>query len=258
MRLVWLAGFALVACGHPQHTSEPAGVPAITPRLPPPPPIVDLDAPDAAYRVAVALQLQPGWAQFLDDCRLRLPVSHPLNAMALAATAEIGIDAAGRVVDVHVESSGNVDYDRAVRQVIEDAAPLPRPPRTLWADDDLVHVRWLFARDRRQAGPATARVVPHDLRTFAGAAELGAFGLVEAEDGTTNALALPRASLFAPLYGAGSADRFRAHAEARGVAAVAAAIPNLADDVDTLEDLAKIGLRAGPRTQTAIGRLPGL
>ncbi|HEX4931428.1 MAG TPA: NTP transferase domain-containing protein [Gaiellaceae bacterium] len=101
-------------------------------------------------------------------------------------------------------------------------------------------------------------VVPHDLRTFAGAAELGAFGLVEAEDGTTNALALPRASLFAPLYGAGSADRFRAHAEARGVAAVAAAIPNLADDVDTLEDLAKIGLRAGPRTQTAIGRLPGL
>ncbi len=99
-------------------------------------------------------------------------------------------------------------------------------------------------------------VVPHDLRTLAGTAELGAVGLVEAEDGTTNALALPRASLFAPLYGAGSADRFRAHAAAQGVAAVAAAIPNLADDVDTLEDLAQIGLRAGPRTQTAIGRLP--
>ena len=45
-------------------------------------------------------------------------------------------------------------------------------------------------------------VVPHDLRTLAGIAELGAVGLVEAEDGTTNALALPRASLFAPLYGA--------------------------------------------------------
>ena len=100
-------------------------------------------------------------------------------------------------------------------------------------------------------------VVPHDIRTLAGAAELGAFGFVEADDGTTNALALPRASLFAPLYGSQSADRFRAHAEAHGVVAVAAAIPNLADDVDTLEDLARIGLRAGPRTQAAIGMLPG-
>ena len=32
------------------------------------------------------------------------------------------------------------------------------------------------------------------------------------------------------------------------------AIPNLADDVDTLDDLRRIGLRAGPRTQAAIGR----
>ena len=101
-------------------------------------------------------------------------------------------------------------------------------------------------------------VVPHDLRTLAGVAELGAFGLVEAEDGTTNALALPRASLFAPLYGARSADRFRDHADAHGVDAVAAAIPNLTDDVDTLEDLARIGLRAGPRTQAAIGGLSAL
>ena len=101
-------------------------------------------------------------------------------------------------------------------------------------------------------------VVPHDLRTLAGVAELGAFGLVEAEDGTTNALALPRASLFAPLYGSRSADRFRDHADAHGVDAVAAAIPNLTDDVDTLEDLARIGLRAGPRTQAAIGGLSAL
>ena len=101
-------------------------------------------------------------------------------------------------------------------------------------------------------------VVPHDLRTLAGVAELGAFGLVEAEDGTTNALALPRASLFAPLYGARSADRVRDHADAHGVDAVAAAIPNLTDDVDTLEDLARIGLRAGPRTQAAIGGLSAL
>lgn len=98
-------------------------------------------------------------------------------------------------------------------------------------------------------------VVPHDLRTFAGAAELGALGLVEAEDGTTNALALPRPSAFAPLYGPRSAERFRDHAAAIGIDAMSAAIPNLADDVDTLEDLRRLTLRAGPRTQAALGTL---
>jgi len=98
-------------------------------------------------------------------------------------------------------------------------------------------------------------VVPHDLRTLAGAAELGAVGLVEAEDGTTNALALPRAELFAPLYGAASAARFRDHFAVEGVTAISAAIPNLADDVDTLDDLRRVGFRAGPRTQAALGRV---
>ncbi len=96
-------------------------------------------------------------------------------------------------------------------------------------------------------------VVPHDLRTLAGAADLGAIGYVEAEDGTTNALALPGKDLFAPLYGDGSAARFRDHADALGVTAISCAIPNLSDDVDTLDDLRRIGLRAGPRTQAALG-----
>lgn len=96
-------------------------------------------------------------------------------------------------------------------------------------------------------------VVPHDLRTLAGAAEVGAFGLVVADDGTTNAIALPDASLFAPLYGPGSAARFREHAEANGFVAAEAAIPNLSDDVDTAADLERVSLRAGPRTQAAVG-----
>jgi 2-phospho-L-lactate guanylyltransferase (CobY/MobA/RfbA family) len=96
-------------------------------------------------------------------------------------------------------------------------------------------------------------VVPHDLRTLAGAAELGAIGFVEAEDGTTNALALPAPEHFAPLYGGGSAARFRDHAEELGLPAIACAIPNLCDDVDTMEDLRRIGRRAGPRTQATLG-----
>ncbi len=100
-------------------------------------------------------------------------------------------------------------------------------------------------------------VVPHDLRTLAGAADLGAVGLVEAADGTTNALALPAPSFFEPLYGSGSAARFRDHGEAGGVTVISASIPNLADDVDTLEDLRRLGFRAGPRTQAALGQLVG-
>jgi 2-phospho-L-lactate guanylyltransferase len=98
-------------------------------------------------------------------------------------------------------------------------------------------------------------VVPHDLRTLAGPAELDAVGLVEAKDGTTNALVLPRASLFASLYGEGSANRFREHFDAEGVLAVSTVIPNLYDDVDTMDDLHRIGLRAGPRTQAALGQM---
>lgn len=96
-------------------------------------------------------------------------------------------------------------------------------------------------------------VVPHDLRTLAGAAELGAAGIVEADDGTTNALALPRRELFEPLYGAGSVARFRDHLTSVGITLISAVIPNLSDDVDTLDDLRRIGFRAGPRTQAAIG-----
>ena len=160
MRLAWLASLFGVALGctpaaAPRDPVEPA---ARASRLPPPA-VLDLDAPDAAYRAAVAVQLQPPWGQFLEDIRLRLPATDPLNVMSLATTADLTIDTAGKVVAVSLSGSGNGDFDRAVRQVITDAAPLPRPPAHLWADDDRVHLRWLFARDRRQAGPVTSTVV---------------------------------------------------------------------------------------------------
>lgn len=94
--------------------------------------------------------------------------------------------------------------------------------------------------------------VPHDLRALLAAAPPGALALVEAPDGTTNALALPGPDAFAPLYGAGSAERFRAHARAVGLDPVSAAIPNLAADVDTIADLHRLQFRVGPRTQVAL------
>jgi 2-phospho-L-lactate guanylyltransferase len=98
-------------------------------------------------------------------------------------------------------------------------------------------------------------VAPHDLRALQRATPAGGLAYVPAADGTTNALGLPGAELFAPLYGPGSAARFRAHAEELGVTALAVLVPNLADDVDTVDDLRRLGLRAGPRTQAAISML---
>jgi 2-phospho-L-lactate guanylyltransferase len=113
------------------------------------------------------------------------------------------------------------------------------------------------------AGPGTVLVVnadvpcvvPRDLRSLLAAAAAGCFALVEASDGTTNALGLPAADAFAPLYGTGSADRFRTHGASLGLDVVSVALPNVADDVDTMEDLTRLQLRAGPRLQACLAEL---
>ena len=92
------------------------------------------------------------------------------------------------------------------------------------------------------------RVRPSDLNALAVPALLGRLGLVAAADGTTNALGLPRADVFAPLYGPDSAEQFRAHAAALGIEHEELALPNLADDVDTVVDLVRVGASAGSRT----------
>jgi 2-phospho-L-lactate guanylyltransferase (CobY/MobA/RfbA family) len=74
--------------------------------------------------------------------------------------------------------------------------------------------------------------------------------LVAAADGTTNALSLISAADFEPLYGPGSAARF-------GVLAAPISLPNLADDVDTMEDLERLEHRVGPHTRAALAALRG-
>jgi len=71
--------------------------------------------------------------------------------------------------------------------------------------------------------------------------------LVEAADGTTNALSLPDPASFAPLHGPGSAARFRAHAPF-----VTLDIPELREDVDTEADLERLAARVGPRTRALL------
>ena len=98
-------------------------------------------------------------------------------------------------------------------------------------------------------------VVPHDLRSLLAATPAGCLALVEALDGTTNALSLPSREAFAPLYGPSSSDRFREHGASLGLQVVSVAVPNLAEDVDRIEDLTRLQLRAGPRTQACLAEL---
>ena len=81
---------------------------------------------------------------------------------------------------------------------------------------------------------------------LAGLADAG-LALVEAGDGTTNALSLPDPIVFEPLYGPGSAERFRAHAPFATVA-----IPELAADVDSGADLERLVLPLGRRTRALL------
>ncbi|HEY1478377.1 MAG TPA: NTP transferase domain-containing protein [Gaiellales bacterium] len=89
-----------------------------------------------------------------------------------------------------------------------------------------------------------------DLLALAGAVPDGGLALAAAADGTTNALALSDEALFAPVYGPGSAARFAALAETRRLDA-----PNLMDDVDTLDDLARLRDRLGAHTRRALDAL---
>ena len=94
----------------------------------------------------------------------------------------------------------------------------------------------------RELGPGAVLVVNSDLPSVT-ADELRALeeaipargaAIAAARDGTTNALGFSDTSLFAPLYGPGSAERFRALAEQ----AVDVVRAGLRDDVDTPADLA--------------------
>jgi 2-phospho-L-lactate/phosphoenolpyruvate guanylyltransferase len=96
------------------------------------------------------------------------------------------------------------------------------------------------------------RVRPSDLNALAIPVRAGGVALVAAADGTTNALGLPYPEVFQPLYGAGSAGRFRAHAAALDLVLHDLALPNLRDDVDTETDLERIGPRAGRRTRAIV------
>jgi 2-phospho-L-lactate guanylyltransferase len=93
-------------------------------------------------------------------------------------------------------------------------------------------------------------LTPRDLLALAGTVPAGGIAVAAAADGTTNALALDDDGLFRSLYGPGSAARYAKLGPARFVDA-----PNLVDDVDTLDDLARLASRVGPHTRRVMRSL---
>jgi 2-phospho-L-lactate guanylyltransferase (CobY/MobA/RfbA family) len=93
-------------------------------------------------------------------------------------------------------------------------------------------------------------VTPRDLLALMGSIPLDGIAVAAARDGTTNALGLAARGLFKPLYGPGSAERFLALAPSRLVE-----IPNLVEDVDTLDDLERLEPRLGVHTRAALESL---
>jgi 2-phospho-L-lactate guanylyltransferase (CobY/MobA/RfbA family) len=95
-------------------------------------------------------------------------------------------------------------------------------------------------------------VTARDLLALAGAVPENGLALAPAADGTTNAIGLADESLFTPLYGPGSAERFAALGPSRLVEA-----PNLVDDVDTIDDLHRLAPRLGVHTACVLATLRG-
>ena len=93
-------------------------------------------------------------------------------------------------------------------------------------------------------------VTPRDLLALMGSIPVDGIAVAAALDGTTNALGLAARGIFKPLYGPGSAERFLALAPSRLVE-----IPNLVEDVDTLDDLERLEMRLGANTRAALESL---
>ncbi len=122
-----------------------------------PPAKLQSGAPDAEYLKAVAEAIQPAWSSFLEDCRVRLPATHDLNNSSLVTELVLVMNREGTVLEVRPSKpSGNAEFDQVAQEITGELGALPKPPMTRLSDDDRVYLVWSFARDRRQAGPATA------------------------------------------------------------------------------------------------------
>jgi 2-phospho-L-lactate guanylyltransferase len=168
--------------------------------------------------------------------RLPLPLRRELALAMLGDVVEAALDV-GDVVVV----TGDVDGADATRALGATVRPDPgggQGAAVAAGLDELGRGPCLVANADLPCATADA------LRRLAGVGD----ALVAARDGTTNALALGEPSRFADLYGPASAARFAA----LGLEPVS--IPELAVDVDTIEDLDRLERPLGRRTTLVLNQ----
>ena len=139
-------------------TPRPVVQVIVLPALPPAP-SADPTVPGAAYLADMEQRLEPAWQQFLTDCRSKLAIDHPLNAMRLQTQIALTVAVDGKVIRRDTLSSGVAEFDAVAHAIVDENLQLPPPPAELRSDDGTVRVEWLFARDRRRATAASARIV---------------------------------------------------------------------------------------------------
>jgi 2-phospho-L-lactate guanylyltransferase len=171
--------------------------------------------------------------------------SHRAVVLAMLADVLAAATQVGRTVVVTADEDGSRIAREAGAEVVDDPGG--------GQSNAVAAAIGLFASDAVLIVNADVPcVAPYDLRALLAATPLSGIALVASEDGRTNALSLPAPHLFEPLYGPRSAERFQRAARDLGLEAVVVAVPNLADDVDTPDDLERVRPRAGPHTQRAL------
>jgi 2-phospho-L-lactate guanylyltransferase len=171
--------------------------------------------------------------------------SHRAVVLAMLADVLAATTQVGRTVVVTADDDGRRIAREAGAEVVDDPGG--------GQGSAVAAAIGLFAADAVLIVNADVPcVAPYDLRALLAATPLSGIALVASADGRTNALSLPAPHLFEPLYGPRSAERFQRAARDLGLEAVVVAVPNLADDVDTPDDLERVRPRAGPHTQRAL------
>jgi 2-phospho-L-lactate guanylyltransferase len=180
-----------------------------------------------------------------NDPKRRLKGVTPAERERLAEAMLADVLAAAEPLgDVLVVAPGNPHLPAAVRHVVDPRRGQGAAVQA--ALDAAVSLPGPYLVVNADLPCATTR----DLLALAGVVPAGGLALVAAADGTTNALALADAALFQAVYGPGSAERFAALAPSRLFDS-----PNLADDVDTTADLARLRGRVGGCTQRVLATL---
>ena len=120
-------------------------------------PAVQGDEQALPYLRALHTKVHRLWADnFLAMAAAQLPKDHPINAPSRAASLDVVLSSAGKLIDVRVaKPSGSTEFDSSAMDVVKASAPFEVAPDDVLSDDGKVRLLWIFARDDRRCSGLT-------------------------------------------------------------------------------------------------------